>query len=86
MIGSKQTKSLTHRSVWLCKRSVHETSHFIEIERTDHGLHRTDRAGRHRQRTHADGEQRQRLDRTARHLAADRQLDPGRPDLFHHKM
>ena len=30
--------------------------------------------------------QRQRLDRTARHLAADRQLDPGRPHLLHHKM
>ena len=44
------------------------------------------RPRRHRQRAHAEREQRQGFDRTARHLAAHADVDAGRPRLLHYKM
>ena len=57
-----------------------------EIERADHRLHRSDRAGRHRERAHADCEKRQRFHRASRHLAAHGNIDAGWPRLLDYKM
>ena len=86
MIGGEETQRLTQRPIRLSKRRAHETNGLIEIERTDHGLHRTDRTGRHRQRSYAYGEQGQRLDGTPRHLAAHGNIDTRGTHLIHYKM
>src|ERR1700761_3174601 len=86
VIGRKETQSLAQSLIRLSEYGSDEVARFLQVERTDHGLNRTDRSRCHRQSANTEREQCQRLDRTPRHLAAHREIDSRRPRLLNHKV